>query len=85
MIGEQKCHIYLDTLNVAPYSLILNEEIWAKVTATNFYGDSLVSEAGNGALMKLIPDAPVNLVNVPSITNAIVIGLTWEDGASDGG
>ena len=77
MIGEQKCHIYLDTLNVAPYSLILNEEIWAKVTATNFYGDSLVSEAGNGALMKLIPDAPVNLANDATTTDASQIRFTW--------
>ena len=31
------------------------------------------------------PDAPINLANVPEITNGSQIGLEWEDGASDGG
>jgi hypothetical protein len=41
----------------------LNEEIWAKIIATNVYGDSPYSSAGNNGLVKLIPDAPVNLIN----------------------
>jgi hypothetical protein len=60
------CFIYLDTLIVEPYSLVLNEEIWAKVIAYNVYGDSPYSEPGNDGLTKLIPDAPVNLENDPT-------------------
>jgi hypothetical protein len=77
--------IYLDTLIVEPYSLVLNEEIWAKIIATNFYGDSPYSVPGNTGLTKLIPDAPVNLQNNVPITDAFNIGITWEDGLSDGG
>lgn len=62
---------------VAPYNLVLNEEIWAKVLAENFYGDSPMSEAGNGALTKLIPDAPVNLANDATTTDASQIRFTW--------
>ena len=46
---------------VPPYSLVLNESIYAKIIATNFYGDSPFSDPGNGGLIKLVPDAPVNL------------------------
>jgi hypothetical protein len=77
--------IYLDTLIVEPYSLVLNEEIWAKVIATNFYGDSPYSVPGNTGLTKLIPDAPVNLENIPETTDAFSISFSWEDGLSDGG
>jgi hypothetical protein len=33
VIANRVCYIYLDTLIVSPYSLELNEEIWAKVLA----------------------------------------------------
>jgi hypothetical protein len=31
------------------------------------------------------PFAPINLANVPGVTTGYQIGLTWEDGAYDGG
>jgi len=31
------------------------------------------------------PDVPINLVNVPSITNSRQIGLLWSEGVSNGG
>lgn len=34
--------------------------------------------------MVLVPDAPVNLQDVLTVTNDSVIQFTWEDGASDG-
>jgi hypothetical protein len=66
----KKCSILLATLIVSPYNLVLNEEIWAKVVATNFYGDSVQSVAGNNGLTKLVPDSPVNLVNDAAVTDA---------------
>ena len=33
----------------------------------------------------LVPDAPVSLSNNLTVTLATQIGLTWLDGASDGG
>jgi hypothetical protein len=85
VIANRVCYIYLDTLIVAPYSLVLNEEIWAMVIATNVYGDSPYSPPGNDGLIKLIPDAPVNLVNDPTLTSASSIRFTYEEGASNGG
>ena len=35
--------------------------------------------------MVLIPDAPKNLLNTPTITNAARIGFSWSDGDSTGG
>jgi hypothetical protein len=55
------------------------------IIATNVYGDSPYSEPGNNGLIKLIPDAPVNLLNDPVVTDAFSIKFTWEDGVSDGG
>jgi len=60
-LTNRVCNIKLDTLIVAPYSLTLNQEIWAKIIAINFYGESPISSAGKGGLVKLIPDAPINL------------------------
>lgn len=31
------------------------------------------------------PDDPLNLANVPEITNAYQVGLTWQEGAYNGG
>lgn len=32
-----------------------------------------------------LPDTPLNLANVPAITTAYQIGLTWDEGAYNGG
>lgn len=32
-----------------------------------------------------IPDAPVDLANVPAITTSSQIGLTWNEGSTNGG
>ena len=63
----------------------MNEEIYAKIIASNYYGDSPISDSGNGGLIELVPDAPVSLLNNPNVTNASVIGLSWLPGSSDGG
>lgn len=70
LIDSRECVIPLDTLIVAPYSLVLNEEIFAKIMAENVYGYSPESAPGNGGLVKLIPDAPINLANDPAVTDA---------------
>lgn len=75
----------MDDLIVEPYNLVLNEEIRAIIVATNFYGDSFDSESGNQGLVKLIPDAPVDLTNDPVVTDAFKIRFTWSEGPSNGG
>jgi hypothetical protein len=55
------------------------------VSATNSYGESALSESGNGATIVLVPSAPVNLANNLAVTTKSVIGITWKNGASTGG
>ncbi len=44
-----------------------------------------MSPAGNGATIIIVPDAPTNLANVPTVTSATQVGLTWQTGLSTGG
>ena len=65
------------TLRTAPYNIAWGSGIYATVSATNIYGTSAVSLAGNGAVILTVPTEPINLANVPSLTNGVQIGLTW--------
>jgi hypothetical protein len=51
-----------------PFLLVKGSSIYAEVIGTNYYGDSVFSVSGNGAVILLVPDAPVNLMNDPTIT-----------------
>jgi hypothetical protein len=35
------------------------------------------SDAGNGAVIQLVPDAPISIANDPAITSDILIRITW--------
>lgn len=59
--------------------------MYAKIVAINIYGESAQSVDGNGAVMIIVPDAPINLKNDPSVTNRYKIKFSWEPGFSDGG
>jgi hypothetical protein len=65
--------------------LTLGSQINAKLTAYNAYGESAESELGGGAVIQLVPDPPINLANAMDITLDDRIGITWEDGHSNGG
>jgi len=52
--------------------------------ATNAYGDSAISDVGRGAIMVLMPDAPINLQDDQLTTSDSVVRFTWSDGASNG-
>jgi hypothetical protein len=43
------CTIPVTVLRAAPYSLDWGDSVFAKIIATNSYGDSLESDEGNGA------------------------------------
>lgn len=73
------------TLRSAPYSLVFGDSVFARVVAINYYGESLASDSGNGATILLVPDSPIVLSDIPSVTTAYVIGLSWADGTSTGG
>lgn len=75
----------LSILTSAPYNLVTLDTIDAKVLATNVKGDSDQSASGNGAIIITAPDAPVNLLEDTSHRAATVLGLTWSEGAFNGG
>jgi len=57
-------------LRAAPYNLVLGNDVVVQLTAHNYYGDSPMSPTGQGAKILYAPDAPINLSDVPTITNA---------------
>ena len=85
VVNSRACTIDLLTLTSAPYSLELEESVSVKIISVNTFGESAFSEAGNGAFVYDVPDAPVNLANDVMTTTDTVIKLSWENGSSDGG
>lgn len=41
--------------------------------------------SGGGAIIMTVPDAPINITNVLTVTNASQVGLSWTAGVSTGG
>jgi hypothetical protein len=58
-----------------PFSLYWGDSVWAKVIATNVYGDSVESVEGNGAIIITYPDAPMFLEEVLSYRSWTTLGL----------
>ena len=85
VMQNTQCIVMLDKLTSQPYNLMLGYSIHIKVIATNAYGDSEISEAGNGDIIVLVPDPVIDLLNNPTITSDSVIGISWTDGLSNGG
>jgi hypothetical protein len=81
IVSATHCEIPIISLLEDPYNLDLGSSIYAKVSATNYYGTSDMSDAFNGAVMVVLPDAPLNVRDDPDVTTASVIGLTWGEEA----
>lgn len=64
---------------------MLGYSIQIKIVAINAYGNSKESEPGNGGIIVLVPDPVINLHNNPTITSDSAIGISWNDGTSNGG
>lgn len=64
------CSIPITVLRSDPFSLDWGSSINAKVRATNIVGSSDYSADGDGAIILTVPDPPVNLANVVTITSA---------------
>jgi hypothetical protein len=85
VIDNTECQVSLDTLKSAPYNLVQGDSVQAKVISVNIYGDSQESIIGSGALIQLVPEPPINLLNDPTTTTDVTIRFTWEDGLNEGG
>jgi len=72
-------------LRLNPFIIQWGSSIYARIVATNFYGSSKASDAGNGAVILTYPDAPTNLAVNSEITVGSTVGLTWDEGAQNGG
>lgn len=68
-----------------PFDLQWGDHIWAKVVATNDYGDSIESAPGDGAVLMTNPDAPINLAEDVSARTEDSITITWDEGVANGG
>jgi hypothetical protein len=85
VVTHRQCEISLLTLRSAPYNLVQGDSIYAKLISINTYGESIMSEAGNGAVIQLVPEPPINLLNDPTTTSDVVIRFTWDQGLNNGG
>jgi len=84
LVTSRKCIIPLLTLQGDPFLLVLGDSIFATVSATNVYTESLPSSEGNGGIMLTVPYKPVGLAtDIPTNTKS-VISLTWNDGITTG-
>jgi hypothetical protein len=59
--------------------------VYAKVTAINFYGESLESAEGNGAIITTTPDPPTDLFEVYEQRTKSTLGISWSPPVFTGG
>lgn len=85
VISQTSCVLPLSTLTSTPYSLLKGYSINAYIVATNAYGSSTPSSLGNGGVIVLVTNAPILLVNDPTVTSRSVIKFTWTAPISNGG
>jgi hypothetical protein len=69
VVSNMFCSIPVLVLQSSPYSLTWGSSVYAMITATNVKGNS-TSDAGNGAIIVTIPDAPLNLADDSAITSS---------------
>lgn len=84
-MSDTQCIVPKLTFLNAPLNLQWGSEIWAYIVAYNAYGDSEPSQIGNGAIVLVVPDAPLNLVEVYAQRDATSLGLDWIESEAPGG
>ncbi len=83
-VSITSCTVPISVLLATPYTLVWGASIYVTVLATNAYGSSAASVAGNGAVIKTNPDPPV-LSNNAAVTTATNISLRWDAPVFEGG
>jgi hypothetical protein len=61
VMSDTKCTVPISVLRAAPFELPWGSSVFAKVMATNIFGNSIPSEAGFGAVIITKPDSPVDI------------------------
>ncbi len=85
IVAALACAVPINILRTSPFSYTWGSSIYAKVQAINEFGASSYSAVGNNAIIITNPDAPVHLAENLSQKSESTIGLTWSNGASNGG
>jgi hypothetical protein len=60
IVANAECFIPISVMLNPPFNYVWGQSIFARVSASNKYGSSQVSELGNGAKLMTLPDAPIN-------------------------
>lgn len=84
-MSNTECSIPSIVLHEAPFNLPWASSIYVKVLATNLYGSSEQSEAGNGGIIYALPDPPINLTENLIERTYTTLGFSWSDGPDPGG
>lgn len=61
IIAARSCSVPVHILRGSYFNLEWGTSVYVKLVAVNSYGDSVLSEEGNGAVIITSPDAPINL------------------------
>jgi hypothetical protein len=85
IISSTQCTIPSTVLHEANYNLPWGSSVWTKITATNLYGTSDMSVAGNDGIIYAVPDAPVSLSENLDERTYSTLTIAWADGADSGG
>ncbi len=80
VMSDTKCTVPIAVLRAAPFELPWGSSVYAKVIATNIFGNSMPSEAGFGAVIITKPDKPVDIKEKLSMRTASSITIVWSDG-----
>ena len=71
------CTLPVSVLKAEPFSLPWGASVFAKVVATNAYGNSVESLSGNGAVITVTPDPPTDLNEDYSQRTKSTLAFTW--------
>jgi hypothetical protein len=82
---DTTCTIPVTSLRSSPFSLNWGASVYAKVFASNIYGDSLISDEGNGAIITTTPDRPLNLAEDTVQRTKSTLAFTWTQAEFTGG
>lgn len=82
---ETTCTIPVTALRTNPYNLEWGSSVYAKIIATNSYGNSLESLEGNGAIITTTPDVPTSVIEVYADRTKSTLGLSWISPVFTGG
>jgi hypothetical protein len=86
LLANTQCTILISRLRSEPFLLEHQQPILVKVTQVNVIGESEMSAEGSGAsiFVPVVPEAPINMVEISSEVTKTTASFAWSDGANGG-